>query len=73
MGGIHAYLFIELLVSAPTYISKFDVSIVSLDGPYAFQRHVVPELVAELLTVIVDQKTHHSRPRWSHEYPCLQE
>ena len=50
------YEAIDELISASTYISKLDVSIVSLDGSYAFQRHAVPELVAELITIIVDQK-----------------
>ena len=66
------YEAIDVLISASTYISKLDVSIISLDGSYAFQRHVAPELVAKPLPIIVDKKTHHSRPQWSHKYPCLQ-
>ena len=50
------YEAIDDLISASSYIYKFDVCIVSFDGSYSFQRHAVPERVAELLTIIVDQK-----------------
>lgn len=43
-----------LAISHP--ISKLNVSIVSFDGSDFVQRHAVPELVAEPLPIIVDQK-----------------
>ena len=40
-----------------TYISDFNKSIVSPDGADVFQGHAVTELVAEPLTIVVDQKS----------------